>query len=466
MYDNPQPTPDFHREAWDLYSSDHPMCAIAAPRGHAKSSALTHDYVLAVLLFRVQDYIVVVSATEDLTIGHLGDIARELRDNEEIVRHFHIKSLSVDAKTEIVVDFHDGHQAKIVAKGAGQKMRGMKWKGKRPGLIVMDDGEEDEAVFSKDRRRAFGNWFRRALIPCLRQGGLIRVHGTIMHDDSLLNNLMKSKGVWKVKKYKAHRGFDDFDDILWPEQFPEETLRRIRQNYIESNDAAGYSQEYLNDPFDNSDAFFRRGDFIPMDEDDYDVEKKIKVGCDFAVSKADRANSTSFTVGGQDTRGIIYIIDQYKGRWDPTEWIDILFEIQSRHNPDEFLVEGGTIWRAIEKTIYSEMRSRDLYMNMRVITPIKDKSARGRPFQKRHRAGGMRFDSKADWFSGYQDEILRFTGTGDSYVDDQYDSTAILVKGFEDAAEVEEEDFKTDDEWEMERDDPRQVIGRNVVTGY
>ena len=60
------------------------LCAVAAPRSHAKSTALTHDYVLSVALFREQDFIVLVSATEDLAMSHLSDIAKELRDNEAV----------------------------------------------------------------------------------------------------------------------------------------------------------------------------------------------------------------------------------------------------------------------------------------------------------------------------------------------------------------------------------------------
>ena len=465
LYDNPQPTPQFHRECWDLYCSGAELAAVAAPRGHAKSTALTHDYALATVLFRSQDYIVIVSATEDLAIGHLGDIAKELRENEDIIREFGIASIPEDAKTAISIKFDDGHESRIIAKGSGQKMRGIKWNGKRPGLIICDDLEEDEQVKNKERRKEFENWFMRALLPCRRRGGLVRVHGTILHEDALLSRLMKSK-VWVHKLFRAHSSFDDFSGILWPEQWPEEELRKWRQAYIDSSNAAGYSQEFLNDPRDNSEAYLRRQDFIPMDEVDLRTPKSIKVGCDFAVSKADHADRSSFTVGGRDTQNTIHIVDQFTGRWDPTEWMEVMFDIEQRYHPEEFVVEGGVIWKAIETTIYNEMRSRDVWMNIQVINPTKDKAARGRPLQKRHRAGAMRFNKDTDWYAMYEDELLRFTGTSDAGRDDQFDSTAILVKGFENSSEVEEDDFMDEDELDMIFNDPRKVIGRNEVTGY
>src|ERR1700674_1631364 len=81
-YDQPQPTPEFHRECWTRYCSDVNAAATAAPRNHAKSTALTHDYGLATALFRIENYIIIVGSSEELAIEHMGEIANELRENE------------------------------------------------------------------------------------------------------------------------------------------------------------------------------------------------------------------------------------------------------------------------------------------------------------------------------------------------------------------------------------------------
>ena len=465
LYDNPQPTPDLHRECWELYCRDVPLAAVAAPREHAKSNALTHDFGLATALFRQEDYIVVVSATEDLAIGHLSDIAKELRENDDLIQQFHIEKLSVDAKTDIVVDFKDGHQCRFIAKGSGQKMRGLKWNGKRPGLIICDDLEEDEQVENIDRRNKFRRWFYRALLPCRRRGGKVRMHGTILHEDALLNRVMKSSA-WVTKLFKAHASFDDFTDILWPEQFPPERLKQIRQAFIDDGDAAGYSQEYLNDPFDNSEAYLRNEDFVAMTHEDFEAHKVVAVGCDFAVSKKDKANRSSFTVGGKCLKNLLHVYDQFVGRWDTLEWVNVMFDIQLRYNPEVFFVEDGVIWKSIAPTLYKEMQIRDIWLNCHAINPTRDKATRGRPLQKRMRAGGCRFNKEAIWYPAYENELLRFTGHSDAILDDQFDSTALLAKGFEHMAEVEEEDTLDEDEMDLIYNDPRKLVGRSAVTGY
>ena len=465
LYDDAKPTPEFHREAWALYSSDEPFCAVAAPRGHAKSTALTHDYTLATALFRVEDYIILVSSNEEMAIEHLGDITREVTENEDLIEHFQIDKLETQAKTDIIINFKDGHQCRIIARGSGQKMRGRKWKGKRPGLIICDDLEDDEQVESIDRRVKFRRWFYRALLPAMRRGGKARLHGTILHEDALLARLIKDDS-WKTLFYSAHKGFDDFTSILWPEQFTEKDLRRLRKSFVDQFDAAGYSQEYLNDPFDNSEAYLKRENFLAMEADDHMLEKKVCVGVDFAISKKDKANRSSFTVAGQDALNTLHFIGQVVGRWDSLEIMDQMFAIQEKWAPHTFFVEDGVIWKSIEPMLQKEMAMRNQFLHTTAIMSVRDKATRGRSFQRRMRAGACRFDKEADWYAAFELELMRFTGNSDAILDDQFDSAAILSRGYDDLPVIDEEYFMTEEEIYHKGRGPNVESGRNAVTGY
>ena len=465
-YDSAQPTPEFHRECWRRYCSNIPSCATAAPRNHAKSTALTHDYILAMVLFRVESYVILVGSSEDMAIEHLGDIANELRENEELIRDFKVREFVTDQKTDIIVECEDGYEFRLIARGAEQKIRGRKWQGKRPGLIVFDDIEDDEQVENRDRRKKFRRWFFRACKQALRDGGKMRGHGTILHEDSLLSHLMRNRE-WNSVIYKAHRGFDDFEEILWPEKFPEARLRSIRQEFINEGDSSGYSQEYLNDPFDFEDAYLRKEDFIPMKDEDYETQKIVCAAADFAISKADAANRTSFSIGGKDANNILHFIDQRLGRWDSLEIVEEMFLVQVRYRPDVFYVEDGVIWKSLYPIIAREMQKRDVWISLKPILPVKDKAVRGRSLQKRMRAGGCRFDTHATWYPGFEAELLKFTGTSEATLDDQFDSAALLSRGFEDYHELEEKDFQTEEEEEFEyMSHSFEQTGRSAVTGY
>jgi hypothetical protein len=480
-YDQPVATPPFHRLGWELYCSDAPQASLVAPREHAKSTSLTYDYIMAEMCFRSSDYGILIGATEEMAAEQLSNIREELLENDDLRMDFEISHLEKDSSTDIIVVCKDGHRFRVLARGAEQRIRGRMWKGKRPNLIVCDDMEDDEQVENKDRRDKFRRWFFRAAKQSLGRGGKIRAHGTILHEDSLLARLQKNPE-WKSLFFKAHFAFDDFSEILWPEAWPEARLRARQREFVADGDAAGYAQEFLNDPQDNAEAYLRKQDFLEMALDDFDRSKVYGAAADFAVSKADLANRTSFTVGGKDTQNILHIVDQRVGRWAASEvladgtkagWIEEMFSIQTRWDPEFFWVEDGVIWKAIKDIVYSEMRLRDIWINIVEVPSIKDKATRGRTYQKRHRAGGMRFDKRGEWYPGYEAENLKFTGNSQATLDDQFDSTALLCLGFDRHMEtVEEEQFMELDELEILHanrrrfSQPSRLGGVNQTTGY
>ena len=310
-YDNPKPIPDFHQQLWEYCCLPDPWVAIAAPRGHAKSTAITQAYALAALLFRECSFLVILSGTEPQAIEFLKNIKVQLQDNLDLIRLFKVNpKFSKDSEKEIEGEIGEDKQPfKILvrsANGGSGSVRGFLWRNKRPDLIICDDIEDDEAVMNEERRAKMRTWFFNALIPSLSDNGKIRFVGTILHFDSLLERLMpKTSGegmeftqteglcqwsndpdqVWKAIKYRAHTGFDDFTEILWPEKYPPDRLKKLRRAYIQQGNPEGYSQEYLNYPHEESVAFFRRQDFIPMEAEDYKTIKRYYAAVDLAVSK-------------------------------------------------------------------------------------------------------------------------------------------------------------------------------------
>lgn len=468
-YDQAQPTPPFHREGWALYCSPAPAVALAAPRSHAKSTGFTHDFALANVVFRTEHYVIIIGASEEMAMGHLTDIAMELRENDDLRRDFMIKDFLQDTKADLIVECTDGHQFRIIARGAEQKIRGVKWRGSRPGLIIIDDLEEDEQVANPDRRMKLKKWILRAVMPALRRGGRVRMHGTIMHKDSFLANTMKD-ATWVSRCFKAHRSFSDFSDILWPEQFDIVRLKAIRQRYINRGDSAGYSQEYLNDPRDDENAYLNVEQFHEMEERHYEEFMRVCAAADFAISKKDAANRTAIVVGGKTGQHFVNHLDFNAGRWDSDEIIGQLFYTQLRFNPEAIFVEDGVIWKALWPMIKSEMAERDVFINFILMKPIQDKASRGRSFQKRMKGGACRFNKKHSNYAEYEEELLDFSAASDATLDDFFDSTSWLHLGFE-MLNVQIDDSQTDEDMEEERMSRRlrssaDNQGRSPTTGY
>jgi predicted phage terminase large subunit-like protein len=484
-FDRPAETPQFHKEIWELVTSNSRQVAIAAPRYHAKSTAVTHAYTLASVLFRESRYVLIVSDTVSQAVQFLGDIKKELMDNEDLRSLFSISSFPKDTEDDLIVEMEDGYTFRIQAKGSEQKLRGLKWANLRPDLVIGDDMENDEIVMNKDRRMKFKRWFYGALIPCVASSGKIRIVGTILHLDCLLENLMPAsqltshKGVksliredlkeyslnvlpWKSVKYRAHT--DDFKTLLWPEMKTEEQFRLLKEDFVRQGLADIYSQEMLNIPLDVTDTFFTKDDFQPIKPDEAKKNLVYYATCDLAVSQSQRADYSAFVVGGMDEDGKLYCKHVINRRMDALEIVDTILMIQKIYKPVLFGLEQGTIQKAIGPYLNEEMLKRGEFINTVLLKPSGDKLTRARSIQARMRSGACRFDKDADWYQAFEDQLLRFPR--DKH-DDQVDAWAYLGLMLDRMWEAPTEKEAEEEEYRTYVSDSLGVdSGRSSICGY
>jgi predicted phage terminase large subunit-like protein len=462
-FDQPKPTPAFHRELWELLCRPDPLVAVAAPRGHAKSTAGTLAFTLASLLFGSDDFVLLVSATERLAAAHLANMARVLTTNDDLVTEFGCEVIKCN-ETELTArigqrEFH------ILGKGAEQAVRGCLWNNKRPSLIVIDDLEIDEAVMSKERREKLRDWFDNALLPVGADNLRVRFMGTILHLDSLLERLVTdTEGGWIGARFKAHKSFDDFSELLWPEKWTEARLRRERQRYIAAGNPSGYSQEYLSNPVAEADAYFKRGDIRPMTQDDHLQPKTMYASIDFALGKDDKGDNTAICVAGMDSGGILHIVDMYAERYNPLEAIEKMFELQDLYDINVWVVEDDNISKAIGPFLNQEMLKRQRFLNLERLRPHKDKQARAVSIQARMKAGGVHFNSDAPWYFELYNEMINFPR---GKTDDRVDALSwigLMLDKMSPSLTREELDELA---WEEEMGiDDYDGGGRSEVTGY
>ena len=460
-YNLPVPIPPFHREMWELCVSDSKRVAICAPRNHAKSTAITHAFLLASVLFREARYVLIVSDTETQASNFLMDIKSELLENQDLQDHFAVKRFVKESVTDIIVEMYDGWKFRITAQGAEQKVRGKKWGNQRPDLVICDDLENDEMVESQERREKLRNWFFKALVPSLADNGRVIVVGTILHLDALLYRLLSNKS-WKNLFFKAHKSFDDFSELLWPEKWPVERLKAERDEKINEGMPEVYSQEYLNNPLDQSEAYFRKTDMLPMEEEDFGVNRTYYAGIDFAISDADKAAYTAIVVGGVSPSNILCIEHTMRFRGDADDIINAMLSVQQRYDILMWKAEEGQISKAIGPALNKAMNEKGIYLNIDPGIPGKDKRGRARSIQARMRAGAVKFNKKATWYPIFEEELLQFPKGA---YKDQVDALAWLGLMIDVVATGIS---KQDQDWE-EYEEARSFFindGRSLTTGY
>lgn len=487
-FDDYKPTPACHKEWWDICTSEHPLVAICAPRGHAKTTAITHTFTLASVLFKDRKFVIIISDTYEQSVLFLQDIAKELETNEELIKLFGIADFVKKAENDIIVRMVDGHRFRIVAKGAEQKMRGMKWDNMRPDLIVCDDLENDEIVLNEERREKFKDWFMKAVLPSRSDRGIIRIIGTILHMDSLLENLMpkdwdrkliergfvikdelksyynfeKRRMSWYSFRYRAHN--EDYSQLLWPEKRTKEWLDAERQRYIDIGNPSGYAQEYLNYPIDESSSYFRREDFLPMTEADFAKRKRHYIAVDLAITETSKADYTVFVVGAVDEEEKLYVVDCIRARMDAREIVDTMFILNKRYDPEFFTIEASLIEKSLGAFIRQEMAIRREYFSMEIENPTKDKQQRARSIQGRMRAGGVKFDKQADWYSDMEQEMRQFPRSRHDDIVDALAWLGLTLDKFVSAPsnkEIEDEAYET-----LFIESGMYEQGRSEVTGY
>lgn len=486
-FDGAVDSPTFHREVWELCCSPNKYVAIAAPRGHAKSSAVTLGYGLSTLLFRERKFMLLVSDTEAQAALFLGAFKEALQNNKDLIELFDLKlsdkglvQFIKDSENDIIVEMSDGHKFRIIAKGAEQKLRGLIWNGSRPDIIMCDDMENDELVLNKERRDKMRRWFKGALLPCISDKGIVRMVGTVLHMDSLLERLMprendkqtvtvglkqttKRREMWTAVKYKAHN--EDFTELLWPEKKTVDQFRLLYEEAVKDGTTDIYSQEYLNYPLDMATSYFKKADFLPSTKADQAANMLYYVTADLAISQEERADYSVFMVAGVDENKVIHIRQVIRERLDGREIVDTLLALQRLYDPVAVGIEDMQVSKSIGPFLREEMIATNTFITL---YPMKhggkDKLTRSRSIQARMRAKGIRFDKEADWYQTFEDELLRFPR--DKH-DDQVDTFAYLGLMLDKLIEAptkeeqDEEDYQDD----VKRSESGNT-GRSTTTGY
>lgn len=384
---------------------------------------------MAAVLFRFKKYVIIVSDSESQAAEFVSNIKRELIENEKLIELFQLKpKLRKDTDVNIIGEFRDGYQFRIQGYGSEQKVRGRLWRGTRPQLVVCDDMENDEQVMSEERRYKFRKWFFAALKRMGSKNCHFRIFGTILHQDSLLSRLMpkmtsptletdglrfwddnhETESGWKAVLYQAHN--EDFSKILWSERYDRAYFEDARRECVYQGHPELYAQEMLNRPVDDSIAYFRKEDLIPIPIEVREEFLEYYVGVDCAISEKDRRAYTAMVVAGLNAKGVLRVVDVRRFRGDALDICNELFLIQKRYKPVLVAMESENIAKSIGPFLYEQMgRGGKPFINLHLM-PIgnQDKERRARSIQARIRAGKVQFDHQASWWAPFLEEMIYF----------------------------------------------------------
>ncbi len=219
---------EFHREWEDLTNILNESVFVAAPREHAKSTFFTFGVPIRNICFELRKFQLIISDTNDQASGFTLPIRLELEENPRLRHDFGDLIGPVWKKN----DFTTAGGVRTLARGRGEKVRGLKNRQYRPDFAVVDDFENDENVENPKLVTRGIQWLKRAVIGSMGNGYTFLMIGNLFHPKSVLAQFIAEKDEEGLPLYVS-RIYDCWLDYgkpdqrpLWPALWPPERLEK------------------------------------------------------------------------------------------------------------------------------------------------------------------------------------------------------------------------------------------------
>lgn len=320
----------------------------------------------------------------------------------------------------------------ILAAGIGGPISG-----RGAHIFLIDDPVKNrEEAESATLRETAKSWYSSTAYTRLAPGAGIVIIQTRWHDDDLSGHLLAemriaekemaaANGVWpddadrwRTIDFPAiattNEKYRHIGEPLHPERYDLLALRKIKRTLAPRDWAALYQQN----PQVDEGAYFQKKYFRY-----YKIAPPyldIYAAGDLAISKKEHADWTVFYVVGKDDNGHLYFLEEYRGRWDAREIVDVMFEIHKKWKPRHFGLEKGQISLTIDAFLMQRKKEEELFdLHIEELPPGKqDKEMRARTIQGLMSLGQVLWPEGALWVDDAINELLRFpSGVKDDRVD-------------------------------------------------
>lgn len=219
---------DFHEEWEELSELKDEVVLVAAPREHAKSTFWSFAIPIRNIALKLRRFQMLISDSSDQAVGFTLPIRLELQENPRLRNDFgaDIAEGTVWKKA----DYTTAGGVRTLARGRGEKIRGLKNRQYRPDFAVVDDFENDVNVRNPRLVNEGIAWLRKAVIGSMGAGFTFCMVGNLFHPKSVLAQLIAEKDDSGRPLYIS-RVYDCWKDFgrpeqrpLWPALWPAERL--------------------------------------------------------------------------------------------------------------------------------------------------------------------------------------------------------------------------------------------------
>lgn len=447
LFDNHIPSypPEFHREILKIYATTHGNVGGAAPRGFAKSTITSLVYLAWRTVNATSRFSILISDTYTQAVDLMSALKDEFETNPMLKWLYGGLQAGRWAEDDILVWGYTKDnrrvQCRIIALGAGMKVRGRKFKNFRPQLVIVDDLENDEAVQSKERREKLRKWLVRAVLPAIdRVIGRVILIGTILHKRSLLSAIIAGEGEFKSWTSFFYAGVMD-GKTIWPEVYSTEEIYEWRDNPENPNylGAVAWGQEIQNNPLDEGQRIIQpdwvqstytlagmldRYAVIEPDAKDLlgrwmaETFKLIHSSIDPAISEKETADYwAQVTIGitnrcpvcDDGSEGHIMVLDYDRIReGDPMKQVERAIDNYVLWRPDKVRVEAVAYQAGLVKLIRREATKQNVFIPLKPFKPLVSKVRRANVHAANFSGGLVHLRKDHSLYQAFVDELTEF----------------------------------------------------------
>ncbi len=424
---------DFHEDSFEEYEYQERAVrrASAAPRGYAKTTIKGLIKPIHDVCYRLEQFIVIISNTEDQAVQKLKDIRSELLDNRRLRRDYGNLLPSGRAGETDFVARNGKHKVRFLALGFKKEIRGIKFGEVRPTKILCDDIEHSEEVESEALRVKYSNRFADVVSKIGTTETNIEVIGTVLHRKALLVDLIRNPR-YSSRTYTAIKSWADRKDlwekwkkiytnlendarldearayyeanqqlmlhgaeVLWPDR---ESYYQLQEEIIETG-LRSFMKEKQNKPQSDEEKIFdpdefryfhedvgihpktkqrvngitieKTGAFIPMDWLTPYAAIDPATGQE-TPKKNKKSDFTCILTGYQDPKGRLFVFNDFTKRVAPTKYVRTVFDFHELYDYEKLGVETNLYRNLLIPNMVDERKRREKEKKKIIRLPFYD----------------------------------------------------------------------------------------------
>lgn len=389
---------------------------IALPREFAKSTYAWLFFPAWNILTGKYRFLVYIAASKDRAEEQFRTFRTEIQSHPILKRAVEVITDKVD-----MLEYQDkltGKMHLIKVYGAGQNLRGLRYQEARPDIIILDDIEKLEEVQSQKQRQKLKEWFFADVLP-LSSSGRFFIIGTVLHEDSLLNNLLNEPPEGFISlRYGV---LDEQGKPTWAEKYSLEAIQAKKEEYRKQGLLHLWYAEYMNQPIAPETAVFKREYFkyfrlneLKWRENNFSVFTTV----DLAISQANTADYTAVVTVAVSPQNHWFVLDIDYGHYDPSETIEAIFRAVTKYQPLKVGIEKVAYQQALAHFLQKEMVKRNQFFEVVPLIAQKAKELRIQNLQPRFVAGTIWFPVDTPFLLELESELLMFPrGKHDDLID-------------------------------------------------